>query len=79
MVDLVSSWFQAHLPFAVVGSTEEVKVGNKMVRARLYPWGTVQGRYPFTTVALKCKTHPLIQVHPPNENTPPKCESTPPK
>lgn len=35
--------FQAHLPFAVVGSTEEVKVGNKLVRARQYPWGVVQG------------------------------------
>jgi len=32
----------SHLPFAVVGSTEEVKVGNKMVKARQYPWGTVQ-------------------------------------
>uniref|UniRef100_A0A8C6YR36 Septin n=1 Tax=Nothoprocta perdicaria TaxID=30464 RepID=A0A8C6YR36_NOTPE len=32
----------AHLPFAVVGSTEEVKVGNKLVRARQYPWGVVQ-------------------------------------
>lgn len=36
--------FQAHLPFAVVGSTEEVKVGNKLVRARQYPWGVVQGK-----------------------------------
>lgn len=35
---------QAHLPFAVVGSTEEVKVGNKLVRARQYPWGVVQGK-----------------------------------
>jgi len=34
---------QAHLPFAVVGSVEEVKVGNKTVRARQYPWGIVQG------------------------------------
>lgn len=34
---------QAHLPFAVVGSVEEVKVGNKTVRARQYPWGVVQG------------------------------------
>ncbi|PIK61081.1 putative septin-11 [Apostichopus japonicus] len=33
-----------HLPFAVVGSTEEVKMGNKMVRARQYPWGVVQGK-----------------------------------
>ena len=30
------------LPFAVVGSMDEVKVGNRMVRARQYPWGTVQ-------------------------------------
>ncbi|XP_072524009.1 septin-8-A-like isoform X3 [Salminus brasiliensis] len=33
---------KAHLPFAVVGSSEEVKVGNKMVRARQFPWGVVQ-------------------------------------
>ena len=33
----------SHLPFAVVGSTEFVRVGNKMMRARQYPWGTVQG------------------------------------
>ena len=31
-----------HLPFAVVGSNELVKVGNKNVRARQYPWGVVQ-------------------------------------
>ncbi|XP_053444100.1 septin-10 isoform X4 [Nycticebus coucang] len=30
------------LPFAVVGSMDEVKVGNKMVKARQYPWGIVQ-------------------------------------
>jgi len=30
------------LPFAVVGSMDEVKIGNRMVRARQYPWGTVQ-------------------------------------
>lgn len=35
---------QVHLPFAVVGSTEEVKIGNKMAKARQYPWGVVQGR-----------------------------------
>ena len=33
------------LPFAVVGSMDEVKVGNRMVRARQYPWGTVQVRF----------------------------------
>merc|ERR1712029_1048015 len=31
-----------NLPFAVVGSNDFVKVGPKMVRARSYPWGTVQ-------------------------------------
>ncbi|XP_011439178.1 septin-11-like isoform X1 [Crassostrea angulata] len=31
-----------HVPFAVVGSSDEVKIGNKMVKARQYPWGTVQ-------------------------------------
>lgn len=40
--------FQAHLPFAVVGSGEEVKVGNKLVRARQYPWGVVQGEHLLT-------------------------------
>ena len=33
----------AHFPFAVCGSTDFIRVGNKMVRARQYPWGTVQG------------------------------------
>merc|ERR1711976_964395 len=30
------------LPFAVVGSSDFIKVGNKSVRARQYPWGVVQ-------------------------------------
>uniref|UniRef100_A0A3Q3VV12 Septin n=1 Tax=Mola mola TaxID=94237 RepID=A0A3Q3VV12_MOLML len=38
----INSSMNAHLPFAVVGSEEDVKVGNKMVKARLYPWGSVQ-------------------------------------
>jgi len=29
-------------PLAVIGSQEFVRVGNKKVRARVYPWGTVQ-------------------------------------
>ncbi|XP_052600907.1 septin-10 isoform X5 [Peromyscus californicus insignis] len=33
---------KGHLPFAVVGSMDEIQVGNKMVRARQYPWGIVQ-------------------------------------
>ncbi|XP_077299415.1 septin 2 [Arctopsyche grandis] len=32
----------SHIPFAVVGSTDFVRIGNKMVRSRQYPWGTVQ-------------------------------------
>lgn len=40
---MVSCIFQGQVPFAVVGSMEEAKVGNKMVKARQYPWGTVQG------------------------------------
>uniref|UniRef100_A0A6Q2XUJ0 Septin n=1 Tax=Esox lucius TaxID=8010 RepID=A0A6Q2XUJ0_ESOLU len=38
----VNTTMNGHLPFAVVGSTEEVLVGNKMVKARQYPWGVVQ-------------------------------------
>ncbi|XP_077984348.1 septin-11-like [Glandiceps talaboti] len=38
----LNSTMNGHLPFAVVGSNEEVKVGNKSVRARQYPWGVVQ-------------------------------------
>ena len=32
------------MPFAVVGSRDEVTVGKDRVRARQYPWGTVLGR-----------------------------------
>lgn len=38
----VNTNMNSHLPFAVVGSTDFVRVGNKMLRARQYPWGTVQ-------------------------------------
>ncbi|XP_004599465.2 septin-14 [Ochotona princeps] len=37
-----NSSMNALLPFAVVGSTEEVKVGKRMVRGRDYPWGVLQ-------------------------------------
>ncbi|XP_038945696.1 septin-14 isoform X2 [Rattus norvegicus] len=33
---------QGLLPFAVVGSMEEVKVGKRMVKGRHYPWGVLQ-------------------------------------
>ncbi|XP_048388992.1 septin-11 isoform X2 [Stegostoma tigrinum] len=38
----INSTMNGHLPFAVVGSTEEIKIGNKMAKARQYPWGVVQ-------------------------------------
>ncbi|EFA02493.1 septin-2 [Tribolium castaneum] len=38
----VNGTMNSHVPFAVIGSTDFVRVGNKMVRARQYPWGTVQ-------------------------------------
>lgn len=41
-VSEVNNSMNAHIPFAVVGSTEFVKLGSKMIRARQYPWGIVQ-------------------------------------
>ncbi|XP_059137594.1 septin-10 isoform X5 [Peromyscus eremicus] len=38
----INGAMNGHLPFAVVGSMDEIQVGNKMVRARQYPWGIVQ-------------------------------------
>ncbi|XP_077199759.1 septin-10 isoform X5 [Paroedura picta] len=38
----INATMNGHLPFAVVGSTEEIKIGNKTVKARQYPWGIVQ-------------------------------------
>lgn len=38
----VNTSMNTHVPFAVVGSTEFIRIGNKMARARQYPWGTVQ-------------------------------------
>ncbi|KAH8311982.1 hypothetical protein KR044_008856 [Drosophila immigrans] len=37
-----NSQMNAYIPFAVVGSTEFIKIGPKLIRARQYPWGTVQ-------------------------------------
>lgn len=44
-VSEVNTSMNSHVPFAVVGSTDFVRTGNKTVRARQYPWGTVQGNY----------------------------------
>ncbi|XP_023211806.1 septin-2-like isoform X2 [Centruroides sculpturatus] len=32
----------AHIPFAVVGSAEFARVGNKVARVRQYPWGVIE-------------------------------------
>lgn len=42
-VSEVNANMNTHVPFAVVGSTDFIRVGNKMMRSRQYPWGTVQG------------------------------------
>ncbi|KAG8225029.1 hypothetical protein J437_LFUL000006 [Ladona fulva] len=41
-VSEMNASMNSHTPFAVVGSTDFVRVGNKMMRSRQYPWGTVQ-------------------------------------
>ena len=33
---------QALLPFAIVGSEEEIEINGELVRARRYPWGIVE-------------------------------------
>ena len=48
-----------HLPFAVVGSSDFVKVGSKMMRARQYPWGVVQGDQTFFIFVPNC----LVSVY----------------
>jgi cell division control protein 11 len=37
-----NSELRALLPFAIVGSEEEVEVNGELVRARRYPWGIVE-------------------------------------
>jgi septin 6/8/11 len=37
-VQEINNSMNTHVPFAVVGSTEFVKLGSKMIRARQYPW-----------------------------------------
>ncbi|KAH0624572.1 hypothetical protein JD844_032188, partial [Phrynosoma platyrhinos] len=38
----INATMNEYLPFAVVGSMEKLKVGNKTVKARQYPWGIVE-------------------------------------
>lgn len=30
------------LPFAVIGSEEEIEIDGELVRARIYPWGIAE-------------------------------------
>ena len=36
-------FLQEQIPFAVVGSREEIVAGGQRIRARKYPWGVVEG------------------------------------
>lgn len=40
----INGTMNAHLPFAVIGSTEELKIGNKMMKARQYPGARCRSR-----------------------------------
>lgn len=52
----INTTMNTHVPFAVVGSTDFVRVGNKMMRSRQYPWGTVQGKaYKFYSLPINSK------------------------
>lgn len=55
---------QGHLPFAVVGSMDEIQVGNKMVKARQYPWGIVQGKWINGDRKRMCTLVCSVQRHP---------------
>lgn len=39
----LNSRMNDQVPFAVVGSRDEVVVNGQKVRVRKYPWGTVEG------------------------------------
>nr|CAH8849721.1 unnamed protein product [Trichobilharzia regenti] len=41
-VSETNSLMNQHIPFAVVGSSEETKINGKTVRVRQYPWGAIQ-------------------------------------
>lgn len=38
----ITPLFQASIPFAVVGSNQQIEAKGKKVRGRLYPWGVVE-------------------------------------
>lgn len=47
--------FQASIPFAVVGSNQQIEAKGKKVRGRLYPWGVVEVENPEHNDFLKLR------------------------
>lgn len=47
---------QASIPFAVVGSNQQIEAKGKKVRGRLYPWGVVEVENPEHNDFLKLRT-----------------------
>ena len=50
------SSLQASIPFAVVGSNQQIEAKGKKVRGRLYPWGVVEVENPEHNDFLKLRT-----------------------
>lgn len=48
--------FQTSIPFAVVGSNQQIEAKGKKVRGRLYPWGVVEVENPEHNDFLKLRT-----------------------
>lgn len=46
---------QASIPFAVVGSNQQIEAKGKKVRGRLYPWGVVEVENPEHNDFLKLR------------------------
>lgn len=49
-------FFQASIPFAVIGSNQLIEVKGKKIRGRLYPWGVVEVENPEHNDFLKLRT-----------------------
>lgn len=49
-------FLQASIPFAVVGSNQQIEAKGKKVRGRLYPWGVVEVENPEHNDFLKLRT-----------------------
>ena len=47
------------MPFAVIGSSDLVKIGTRLVKGRCYKWGTVIGKIIVTCSYFLNSTHVL--------------------